>query len=199
MNILLISTNRNTSPVPVVPLGACLIAEAAESAGHKTTLIDLMFEKDPERVVRNELKRCRYDAVGLSVRNIDNNSMQKPACYIPGLASLVRHIRMETEVPVILGGAALSIMPGEILRAAGASCAVVGSGTTVFPKLLERLNSGGSLCDLPGIIVRDRGEAAALDGHLGGDLVGADDPRGDGQRLAGGGLQVLTGGAGQVT
>lgn len=163
MNILLISTNRNAFPVPVVPFGACLIAEAAEQAGHGVFLLDLMFEKDPKRAVHNELRRCRYDVVGLSVRNIDNNSMQGSAYYVADLASLVRHIRTVTDAPVILGGAALSIMPGEILRATGVSCAVIGSGTTTFPKLLDRLKSGETFDDLPGIIVRGQGEVTAAD------------------------------------
>lgn len=152
MNILLISTNRNVSPAPVIPLGVCMIAEAAERAGHKTALLDLMFEKDPRRAVQNELRRCRYDAIGLSVRNIDNNSMQEPAYYIADLASLVAQIKTETDVPVVLGGAALSIMPREILSATGATCAVIGSGTTAFPRLLERMSQGKSLEGIPGIL-----------------------------------------------
>ena len=143
--------------MPVLPLGACLIAEAAEQAGHGVTLLDLMFERDPELAVRSEIKRRRYDAVGLSVRNIDNNSMQEPAYYIADLASLVRHIRTESDAPVILGGAALAVMPFEILAATGASCAVIGSGTRAFPGLLERLISGDSLEALPGIIAREGG------------------------------------------
>jgi radical SAM superfamily enzyme YgiQ (UPF0313 family) len=139
----------------VLPLGACLIAEASEQAGHSVTLLDLMFEKDPMRAVRSELKRRRYDAVGLSVRNIDNNSMQEPAYYIDDLASLVRNIRTVTDAPVILGGAALAVMPFEILSATGASCAVIGSGTRTFPRLLERLSAGDALDALPGTIIRD--------------------------------------------
>ncbi len=121
-----------------------------------------MFEKDPARAVSKALKRCRYDAVGLSVRNIDNNSMQEPAYYIGDLASLVRRIKAGTDAPVILGGAALSIMPQEILRATGATCAVRGSGTAVFPRLLDRLSSGQPLDDLSGIIVQERGEGTRV-------------------------------------
>jgi radical SAM superfamily enzyme YgiQ (UPF0313 family) len=116
-----------------------------------------MFEKDPLHAVGGEIKRCRYDAVGLSVRNIDNNSMQEPAYYIADLASLVRHIRTETDAPIILGGAAITIMPFEILGATGASCAIVGSGTRAFPRLLERLSLGDALDALPGVIVREEG------------------------------------------
>ncbi len=147
--------------MPVLPLGVCLIAEAVEQAGHRVTLLDLMFEKDLLRAVGSEIKRCRYDAVGLSVRNIDNNSMQEPAYYITDIASLVRHIRTETDAPVILGGAALAIMPFEILSATGASCAVIGSGTRTFPSLLKRLSAGEALDSLPGIIFREEGTIRA--------------------------------------
>jgi radical SAM superfamily enzyme YgiQ (UPF0313 family) len=157
LNILLISTNRNASPVPVLPLGVCVIAEAAEQAGHNVVLLDLLFEREPERSVRNELKRSRYDVVGISVRNIDNNSMQNPQDYIAGLASIVKAIRAKTDAPVILGGPAMAIMPDEILRATGASCGVIGSGATTFPRLLERINLKRPLDDLPGILVQERG------------------------------------------
>jgi len=49
MNILIISTNQSKQPFPVMPVGACIIAEAAEKAGHKVRLLDLMFCEDPYR------------------------------------------------------------------------------------------------------------------------------------------------------
>ena len=46
MKILLISTNRNNLPMPVMPIGACIIAHACERAGHSVHLLDLMFAGD---------------------------------------------------------------------------------------------------------------------------------------------------------
>ncbi len=144
--------------MPVIPLGACQIAEAAEEAGHDVDLLDLMFERNPERTVRGALQKGRYDAIGLSVRNIDNNSMQDPHYYIAGLASIVSLIRAVSDAPVILGGPAVAIMPGEILRATGSTCAVVGSGARTFIRLLERIELKSPFDDLPGIVVQGRGE-----------------------------------------
>ncbi len=47
MNILIVITNRNSNPVPVVPIGACLVAEAVEREGHRVKVLDLMFERNP--------------------------------------------------------------------------------------------------------------------------------------------------------
>jgi radical SAM superfamily enzyme YgiQ (UPF0313 family) len=138
MNILLISTNRNQLPMPVIPIGSCMVAEAAERAGHKVSLLDLMFERAHLKAVQREMERIHPDVVGLSVRNIDNNDMRSPAFFIRDLIPLIDTVRRFTSAPVILGGAAVSVMPEELLRYTGASWAVLGDGEKVFPMLLDR-------------------------------------------------------------
>jgi radical SAM superfamily enzyme YgiQ (UPF0313 family) len=143
MNVLIICTNRNKFPVPVLPSGACMVAEAAERAGHSVRLLDLMFEADPLRSIEAELGEAAYDVIGLSVRNIDNVEMGGPRYFINELARLVDAIRALTEAPIVMGGAAMAIMPEEILRLTGVSFAVVGEGEAVFPRLIERLARSG--------------------------------------------------------
>jgi len=45
LNVLLICVNRNNLPAPVMPHGACVVADAAAAAGHRTRLLDLMFQR----------------------------------------------------------------------------------------------------------------------------------------------------------
>ncbi len=151
MNILMISTNRAVSPMPVMPIGACTVAEAAERAGHSVTMLDLMFANDPIRAVEAVLQQEEFGLIGLSVRNIDNNDMYRPVFYIDDLVPLITAIRRQTGTPVVLGGASLTVMPEEILRAAGAECAVIGEGEATFPRLIERMERRESWEDLPGI------------------------------------------------
>ena len=150
MNILIISTNRNALPMPVMPIGACMAAEAAERAGHRVSFLDLMFEQDPHAAIRSEIRRSRPDVVGVSVRNIDNNDMRAPVFFIPTLRTLIDVVREATDAPVILGGGALSVMPEEILRAVNVSLGVLGDGEVVFPKLLERISQNSPLDNMPG-------------------------------------------------
>lgn len=151
MKILLISTNRNTLPMPVMPIGACIVAHAAERAGHTVFFLDLMFTKDPLAGIRAAMSLRKPDVVALSVRNIDNNDMRSRLFFLDDLQSLVAVIRSMSSAPVILGGAALGVMPEQILRLAPATCAVVGDGELVFPQLIERLSRDERFSDLPGI------------------------------------------------
>ncbi|MEJ2696113.1 MAG: cobalamin-dependent protein [Candidatus Sulfobium sp.] len=142
MNVLIISTNRNQFPMPVIPLGACMVAEAAARAGHRARLVDVMFEDDPVVAVRRELEKEKPDVVGLSIRNIDNNDCSYPEFFIRELPPLIGAARDLTSAPLVLGGAAVSVMPEELLRFTGAEWAVLGDGETVFPQFLGELADG---------------------------------------------------------
>ena len=157
MNVLIISTNRNKFPAPVMPVGACMVAGAAAASGHRVSFLDLMFEHDPTGAVRSAIERCRPEVIGVSIRNIDNNDMRSPVFFIADMLPLMAAIRGTTGSPVILGGAALSVMPAEILAALGANAAVPGDGEVVFPKLLDRLAQHMPLDGLEGIVHRTNG------------------------------------------
>lgn len=158
MRVLLISTNRNPLPVPVMPVGVCMVAEAAERAGHEVHLLDLMFSRDTRAAVLTAVTASRPDVVGLSVRNIDNNAMTDPRFYLDELRELAEIIRLATAAPLVLGGASLGVMPEQILRFCPAAlCGVTGEGETVFPLLLERLSRGKAPAGVPGVAALDGG------------------------------------------
>lgn len=150
MKVLIISSNRNHLPVPVMPLGACIVAEGAKKAGHDVTLLDLMFEKNPLYAVEAAVRKKSPDVIGLSIRNIDNNDMQRPSFFIDEVSSVIGLIRATTSAPVVLGGSAVSVMPEEIMRFTGSSVAVLGDGETVFPELLKFFPSDGGRREIPG-------------------------------------------------
>ena len=137
--------------MPVLPSGACLVAEATERAGHRVSLLDLMFVADPLRALKAVLGRTKFDVIGLSVRNIDNIDMTAPRCFIDELIPFVAEIRRFTDAHLVLGGAALMVMPEQIMRATGVPCAVIGDGEVVFPRLLEKLGSNQPWEAIPGI------------------------------------------------
>src|SRR5512139_3633376 len=162
MDVLVISTNRNRLPMPVMPHGACLAAETAERAGHRVRLLDLMFERDPVRAVGRALREGRPDVVGLSIRNIDNNDLHAPVFFLRELRPLLAAVRAGTAAPIVLGGAAVGVMPEQLLRLTGAACCAFGDAEAVFPPLLERLARGGSPGGLPGVgVIEDAAYRAA--------------------------------------
>lgn len=171
MHILIIATNRSVHPMPVMPIGACMVAEACERAGHRVQVLDLMFEKESFASVGAAVAVFRPDVVGLSVRNIDNNDMRDPVFYLDDLPLLVNTLRGLTDAPVILGGAALGVMPEAILRHAGVLCGVVGDGERVFPLLLERIAGGEPFHELPGVALLDQGAFTLAPCRDNGDRV----------------------------
>jgi radical SAM superfamily enzyme YgiQ (UPF0313 family) len=140
-----------------MPIGACIVAEAAERSGHAVHLLDLMFTRDAMTGLRSAVTGFRPDLVGLSVRNIDNNDMRNTVFFLDDLRKIVDAIRTGTRAPIFLGGAALGVMPEEILRLVDVSGCVIGDGETIFPLLVDRISRGGSFHDLPGVAYIENG------------------------------------------
>lgn len=151
MKVLLVATNRVKHPMPVVPLGACMVAEAAERAGHQVAFVDLMFSPVPITAVTEAVAREKPDCIALSVRNIDNNDMAAPLFYPVDLPPLLAAVKARSRAPIVLGGAGLSVMPEAFLRFTGATCAVTGDGEMNFPALLASLAADQPFTDLPGL------------------------------------------------
>lgn len=146
----------------MLPYGACAAAEAAAAAGHETRLLDLMFERDPAGAVARACAAFRPGAVGFSLRNIDNNDRAAPEVYYREAAELAAAVRLACTAPVVLGGAAMAIMPEALLRHTGADWGVRGDAGTAFPGLLAALAAGRSPLGAAGVL------AAAPGGGLSG-------------------------------
>ncbi len=137
--------------MPVMPIGACMVAESAERAGHIVHLLDLMFTDNALSAIESAVTGLKPDVVGLSVRNIDNNDMRDTVFFLNDLQGMVNAIREKTSAPIVLGGAALGVMPEEILSLGNVSCGVIGDGDSIFPLLLERIAQNRHFNDIPGI------------------------------------------------
>jgi radical SAM superfamily enzyme YgiQ (UPF0313 family) len=149
VDVLIICTNRNRQPLPVVPYGACIVAEAAERDGHRVRLLDLMFRRDPLAAIEQALRGYAPDVIGLSVRNLDNNDMQAPVEFVSQLREIAQAVARWSPAPIVLGGPAVGVMPEPLLRLTGASFAILGDGETAFPALLRALNRGGPIGETP--------------------------------------------------
>lgn len=180
MNVLIIAANRNRHPAPVIPYGACMVAEAAAAAGHRVELLDLMFQSDQEGAVAAALRRFSPEVIGLSVRNLDNNDMQAPAEFVTELTQITETVKRLSSAPLVLGGPAVGIMPEPLLCRTGAACAVLGDGEAVFPALLRAWSNGGGWGRVPRLAWLEHGryrESAATRGALVNSTITPQFPR----------------------
>jgi radical SAM superfamily enzyme YgiQ (UPF0313 family) len=166
----MVAANTERINMPTLPLGAALVAAAAEAAGHETSFLDLMGEGEPEVALRREIQRARPEVIGISVRNIDDQDMEHPSFLLDKVAPVVDACRQVTDAPLVLGGAGFTLFPDAVLSHLGADYGVSGEGEEAFPALLDSLADGGDPARIPGVYTvesaptHDRASVASLDG-----------------------------------
>ena len=161
MRVLLISANTERVNLPTLPYGLALVAGAARAAGHAVSMLDLRREAEPRGAIARAIRAFHPDAIGISVRNVDDQCMERPRFLLAEVAHVVAACREYSSAPVVLGGAGYSIFPAAALAYLGADFGVCGEGEVVFPALLSRLERGGDPADLPGVYATGRTDGAA--------------------------------------
>jgi radical SAM superfamily enzyme YgiQ (UPF0313 family) len=168
MRVLLISGNREDVDIRVPALGLSCVAAAARNAGHEVRLLDLLIEQDPRSAVVQAIANFHPEAIGVSVRNIDDQRMRNTRFLLDQPRDAVAWCKEVSTAPIILGGAGFSIHPGAILEYLGASIGIQGEGEIAFPELLKRLQTGQSIDALPGLF--QQGKPAPARRTFAGDL-----------------------------
>jgi len=151
MNVLLISANREDINMPTLPLGLACVAAAVEQAGHAVRFLDLLQVQDVAAAVEEAIRLSRPGAIGVSVRNIDDQSMEQGRFLLDQAREVVRLCRQLSAAPIVLGGAGYSIFPQSALEYLEADMGIQGEGEAAFPMLLERLEQERDLAGIPGL------------------------------------------------
>jgi anaerobic magnesium-protoporphyrin IX monomethyl ester cyclase len=160
--VLLVSTNRERQPYPVVPNGLACVASALDAAGHDIRFVDLCFAPDPSRTAADAARSFAPDIIGVSVRNIDNSDAIALRHYTPEARDILRALRLAApNAKVIAGGAAFGVAPEALFRDLGVDYAVAGDGERASVALVDALSNGQTVRALPGL-VRDRNGVVAF-------------------------------------
>jgi radical SAM superfamily enzyme YgiQ (UPF0313 family) len=157
MRVLLISANREEITMRTLPLGLACVAAAVRKEHHEVELLDLMEEAEPTKAVQGILEVFRPEAIGISVRNIDDQKMEPARFFLDQTREIVSICRNLSEAPVILGGAGYSIFPQAALEYLGADMGLQGEGEGIFPLLLENLRRKEGLAGIPGLYLPGKG------------------------------------------
>jgi radical SAM superfamily enzyme YgiQ (UPF0313 family) len=151
MRVLMIAANTERINLPTLPLGPAMVAAATRAAGHEVAFLDLMGETDPGAVVRRTIGSFRPEAIGVSVRNIDDQDMANPVFLLDKVRPVVAACRTSSDAPIVLGGAGFTLFPEATLAELGADFGVCGEGERTFPALLNRIENGLDLEGLSGV------------------------------------------------
>ena len=159
MKILLVATNQtdrfmDRMVVRPVPIGLAYIAAAVDEDRHQMRVLDLMFSDDGPGDVEEAVREFQPELIGLSIRNLDNQSYFNPVWNLPGVRDIVERIRACSDATVLCGGPAFSILPAECLEYVGADVGIAGDAAEAFSTLVDRLESGDDYTDIPGVVYR---------------------------------------------
>ena len=80
--------------------------------------------------------------IGISVRNIDDQSMAEPGFLLQPVRDTVSLCRAFSDATIVVGGAGFSIFPEAALRYLKADLGVCGEGEVAFTTLLRALERG---------------------------------------------------------
>jgi radical SAM superfamily enzyme YgiQ (UPF0313 family) len=143
MKILLINPNRYRFP-PVIPVGLEYLAGELSKTFHHYEFLDLCFEDKPEAKLHEKINNNDFDIVGITIRQIDTVLYHNNEYFLDEIVLFVK-ICKSYDIPVLLGGAGFSIMPGEILTFTGADYGIYGPGEKAVVYLLDALSKNHAI------------------------------------------------------
>jgi radical SAM superfamily enzyme YgiQ (UPF0313 family) len=156
MRVLVIASNQARFPYAVAPLGAACITAMLRRAGHESELLDLCFERSAPRAIAKAVRRFKPDAVGLSLRNLDNCSFHHPHAFLDEAREVVVAIRRCTQAEIIVGGSAVSVGGVRFLEHLGVRYGIAGEGEHSMLALLKALETGAGFEAIPGLMALAR-------------------------------------------
>jgi radical SAM superfamily enzyme YgiQ (UPF0313 family) len=157
MKVLLISANTEKINMTTLPLGLACVAAATRKSGHDVAMVDLLMGKDNQSLLNESIEGYRPDIIGISVRNIDDQNMEKPRFLLNQAKEIVSACRSLSKAKIVLGGAGYSIFPERALSFLGADMGIQGEGEEAFPALIERMEQDADLSDVCGLYLPGHG------------------------------------------
>jgi radical SAM superfamily enzyme YgiQ (UPF0313 family) len=157
MKVLLISANTEKINMTTLPLGLACVAAATRKSGHDVAMVDLLMEKNNQSLLKESIEGYRPDIIGISVRNIDDQNMEKPRFLLNQAKEIVSACRSLSRAKIVLGGAGYSIFPERALSFLGADMGIQGEGEEAFPALIKRLEQDADLSDVCGLYLPGHG------------------------------------------
>lgn len=154
LRVLLIATNRESKPSYAVPVGVAHLQTALIHNGHEAEILDLCFEPNEnfEHVIQSCLERYQPELIGISIRNIDNETYLRYKGNLDDVRTVVKTCRKKSSSPIVLGGSAFSLFPEEILRILDVELGVVGEGEEAIVRIANAIEKKVPMENVPGLV-----------------------------------------------
>ena len=130
------------------PIILAYVAAILEQHGHKVQLLDAHTLGLSRERVLEEIKNFQPDVLGF----------RSETYHFHDALEWVNYLKESLNIPVFTGGINLSLYPKETLSHREIDYGVIGDALDSLPKLINALEYGENLDDVPGIIYKKNGE-----------------------------------------
>jgi radical SAM superfamily enzyme YgiQ (UPF0313 family) len=158
--LLLVSANTLTNPYPVYPIGVSYLATylSENLKDYDIRLFDFNLSRPDEFTALLETYKPSYIAV--SLRNIDGVNSYDPINFIGGYKKIIGLIKNNAHknYKLFIGGAGFSIFPETLFNELEPDFAIVGEGERSLTNLIEKLDAGQNVYDVPGLVYKKDGK-----------------------------------------
>jgi radical SAM superfamily enzyme YgiQ (UPF0313 family) len=156
MKVLFFSCSMPDLIMPTLPLGMVSVATAVQQADHDVKLVDVSPDCDLESIVTAALKDFAPDAIGIAVRNVDDQSMANKRFLLEPLKIITTTCRALSKAPIILGGAGYSMYPERLLEWLDGDVGITGDGEAALPAVLDHMRMGVDVTMIKGVYDKER-------------------------------------------
>jgi radical SAM superfamily enzyme YgiQ (UPF0313 family) len=119
-----------------------MVAGALAREGHEVDQFDFLVAGQSFDQVRDRIRQFNPRFVCIGIRNLDNCDSLTRTTYPALVKEIVDVVKACSGLPVILGGAAFSLMPDAFIALTGADHGVVGEGERALCALIADLEAG---------------------------------------------------------
>ncbi len=152
MRVLLISTAHPLEENPLPPLSLAYLAAVLEDNGIEVQVLDFLVTHYSPEKVRQKLEEYQPQLVGVTCVTLN---------YYLAAEMLEVCKTVNPDIVTVIGGPHVSFTAEETLREAPwIDVVVIGEGERTVIELIEAIEGGGSLSDVPGIAFVDQGTLA---------------------------------------
>ncbi|MCX6004005.1 MAG: radical SAM protein [Chloroflexi bacterium] len=157
MRILLVSGNKPGERLPVFPLGLAYLAGSLNKMGHEIIGFDVAFHRDYKEPLKKAIAEFCPEAIGISLRNLDNQRYSSPISFLPEARAVVKVCQESSKAKIIVGGSGFSIAPEQLLNYLGADLGIVGEGERAISDLAQAIEERSDCGNIPRVVVRGHG------------------------------------------
>ena len=126
--------------VPTYPLGLAYLGSVLRKAGHSVKILDLSVLNIKNKEASNLVKRINPDLIGITALSY----------YFPEMVKLCNHLKT-LDIPIVLGGIHVSVLPITSFKAIRADFLIIGEGERTIVELVNSLEIGGDLSKIKGL------------------------------------------------